>query len=214
MRPARATASAARSSRASSRATIRSRRRVTRTSPRRCRRKAYGAVAPIPVRATVEQALAGDDPERRLACRMQGPVRRGRHASDVPSKQDQKRRREMQREVVVVSGVRTAIGDFGGASEGLRADRSRRTRRARSAVARERVGRRSRSRGVRQRRAYRAEGHVSRARRGDQRRRRAAHARADREPPVRLGLAGDRVGGAERSCSATPTSRSAAAPKT
>ena len=119
----------------------------------------------------------------------------------------------MQRDVMVVSGVRTAIGDFGGSLKDIAPTELGaqvvREALSRAGVAGDEVG-------------HVVFGNVIHTEPKDmylarvaaiERRHRAGRAGADAEPAVRLGPAGDRLGGADASCWATPTSRWPAARK-
>jgi acetyl-CoA C-acetyltransferase len=98
------------------------------------------------------------------------------------------------REVVVISGARTAIGDYGGSLKELAATRlgaiAIKEAVARSKVAPESVG----HVGDGRRHPRRGEGHVPLARRGGRGRHAGGDALPHGEPPVRLGPAGDRLG--------------------
>ena len=98
----------------------------------------------------------------------------------------------MNRRVVVVSAVRTAIGTFGGALKDI-PHRPGCHRRARSPVRAASVRRRGQARGVRPCGQHRAARHVPLARGRHRRRLRQKDAGLQRQPPVRLGPAGHRV---------------------
>ena len=97
------------------------------------------------------------------------------------------------REVVVVSGVRTAIGDYGGALKDLPPTELGAIA-IKEAVARAKVEPASVGHVVFGNVIHtEAQGHVPVARRGGRRRPAGRHAAPDGEPPVRLGPAGDRL---------------------
>ena len=98
------------------------------------------------------------------------------------------------REVVVVSGARTAIGDYGAALKDVPATKLGSLAIAEAVDAgRHRPGHR-RARRARQRRARRGARHVHLPRRGRRGGHPRGHALPHREPPVRLRPAGDRLG--------------------
>ncbi len=98
------------------------------------------------------------------------------------------------REVMVVSGARTAIGDYGGSLKDLPPTKLGAIA-IKEAVARSRLDPASdRPRGDRQRDPRRGARHVHLARRRDRRGAAGGHALPDGEPPVRLRPAGDRLG--------------------
>ena len=98
------------------------------------------------------------------------------------------------REVVILSGVRTAIGDYGGSLKDIRADRAGGARGAGGGRPRQGRPEGHRPMRVRQRDPHRSQGHVPVARGLRQRRAAGGHRRADGEPPVRQRHAGHRLG--------------------
>ncbi len=102
------------------------------------------------------------------------------------------------REVVVLSGVRTAIGDYGGSLKDVAPIRPGGACGEGSGGTRQDRAGRSRARGARQRHPHRAQGHVHLARGHDQRRPAQGDARADAEPPVRQRAAGHHFRGPGR----------------
>ena len=103
-----------------------------------------------------------------------------------------------QREVVILSGVRTAIGDYGGSLKDIApSDLAARVVKEAVSPGEDRPEGRRPVR-VRQRHPHRAQGHVHFAARLRERRPAARHRRADAEPPVRQRAAGDRLGVAVR----------------